>query len=205
VQTFSDIPKQNGRRIQMSWMAWAAYPNMPFNQQLSFPCELILRDLPEGLRLCRRPVREIAALRGKEHSWKNLTLNPDDNPLQGLSGDLFEIQAEIDVGQATDVSFKLRGEPLNYSLADRKLSCLGQSAPLDPIAHRLKFQILLDRTSIEVFANDGRVSMSSCFLPNRKDHTLEIHATNGPCKITRLNVYELRSLWPSVLPTLHTQ
>src|SRR5207249_12293979 len=121
-------------RIQMAWMAWAAYPRMTFNQQMSFPCELTLRALPEGLRLCRVPVKEIARLQGETHSWKNRILKPGENLLSGLSGELFDIRAEIDLAQAAEVGFKLRGEPIHYSLVDRKLSCLGQSAPLDPVA-----------------------------------------------------------------------
>ena len=39
-----------------------AYPGMPFNQQMSFPRELILRSTAEGPRLVRQPVGEIAQL-----------------------------------------------------------------------------------------------------------------------------------------------
>ncbi len=48
VQTYSDIPKRDGRRIQIAWMNGGSYPNMPFNQQMSFPCRLTLRKTPEG-------------------------------------------------------------------------------------------------------------------------------------------------------------
>ena len=180
----------------MAWMAWAEYPHMPFNQQMSFPCELRLRSLPEGLRLCRLPVKEISILHGRTNSWTNQILNPGENLLSGLSGELFDLRAEIELGQAAEVGFKLRGERVHYSLVDRKLSCLGQTAPLDPLASRIKLQILLDRTSLEVFANDGRVSMSTCFLPNRKQRSLEIYATHGPCRVVELRVCELRSAWP---------
>jgi sucrose-6-phosphate hydrolase SacC (GH32 family) len=195
VQTFSDIPKSDGRRIQIAWMAWGKYPNMPFDQQMSFPCELKLRSLPEGPRLCRLPVKEIDLLHGEARSWTNRILNPGENLLTGISGELFDIRAEIDLDQAAEVGFKLRGEPVHYSLVERKLSCLGQAAPLDPAAHTLKLQMLLDRTSLEVFANDGRVSMSSWFLPSPTNQTLEIYANAGPCRLRNLSVWRLHSSW----------
>ena len=37
VQTYSDIPAGDGRRIQIAWMNGGSYPKMPFNQQMSFP------------------------------------------------------------------------------------------------------------------------------------------------------------------------
>ena len=46
VQTYSDIPAADGRRIQISWMNGGKYPDMPFNQQMSFPCEMKLRTFP---------------------------------------------------------------------------------------------------------------------------------------------------------------
>ena len=39
-QTWSDVPKKDGRCIQMAWMRGGKFPDMPFNQQLTFPCEL---------------------------------------------------------------------------------------------------------------------------------------------------------------------
>ena len=37
---------------------------MPFNQQLSFPCELTLRSTPRGPRLFKWPVKEIESQLG---------------------------------------------------------------------------------------------------------------------------------------------
>ena len=85
-QTYSDIPAVDGRRIQISWMAGGRYPEMPFNQQMSFPRTLTLRSTPEGTRLCMMPVREIEKIRGTKHSWAELELGPRGNPLQGLEG-----------------------------------------------------------------------------------------------------------------------
>ena len=71
-QTYSDIPEADGRRIQIAWMRGGEFPGMPFNQQMSFPCELTLRKFSEGIRLCRNPVREIEKIRAKKHGWNNL-------------------------------------------------------------------------------------------------------------------------------------
>ncbi|MCY3020721.1 MAG: glycoside hydrolase family 32 protein [Planctomycetota bacterium] len=195
VQTYSDIPEEDGRRIQIAWMNGGKYPRMPFNQQMSFPCEMKLRTLPEGLRICRTPVKEIEALRAKEHKWNDATLKPGDNPLADISGDLFDVRAEFELGDATEFGFRARGQAVTYSVKDKKLSCLGRSAELAPIANRIKLQILLDRTTIEAFGNDGKVSMTSCFVPKVKDKSMEAFAVGGSVKIVSLSVYELKSAW----------
>ena len=51
--------------MQIAWMRDGKYPDMPFNQQMTFPCDLTLRTLNGELRLFRQPVREIERLQGK--------------------------------------------------------------------------------------------------------------------------------------------
>ena len=194
-QTWSDIPESDGRRIQIAWMNGGEYPDMLFSQQMSFPCELTLRTTPEGVRLCRQPVREIETLRQQEYLWKDEALKPGENLLSDISGDLFDIRAEIELGDATEVGFTVRAEKIQYSVAKRQLSCLGRSVCLAPIDNRIQLQILVDRTSIEVFGNAGRVSMSSCFVRDPEQEGLGLYAAGGAASVVSMKVYELCSVW----------
>jgi len=194
-QSYSDIPREDGRRVQIAWMNGGNYPHMPFNQQMNFPCELTLRTFPEGPRMCRMPVREIASLYGERSAWLEQTVNPGDNPLKAVKGDLFDIALEAELSGADTFGLKLRGEALTYSVKEKTLTCLGKAAPVDAVSGRIKLRVLLDRASIEIFANDGKVVMSSCFVPEPKNKSLEFFTTGGPVKIVTLEVYELNSSW----------
>jgi fructan beta-fructosidase len=197
VQTYSDIPASDGRRIQLAWMAKGVYPDMPFNQQMNFPTTLTLRRTPDGVRLYREPIREIETLRADRHTWANLPLRPGENPLAGLAGDLYDLCAEIELGEAAEVGLRLRGAAISYDVPAATLTCLGCTAPLAPVAARgqIKLRILLDRTTIEVFGNDGAVVMSSCFVPEPGNRALEICAAGGAARLLTLEVCELRSAW----------
>ena len=104
VQTYSGLP--GARRVQVGWMAGGEYPGMPFNQQMSFPYELTLRRFGLSLKLCALPVREIESLRGASRLWNEMAVKPGDNPLADLSGELWDIEAEIAPGSATDFGFR---------------------------------------------------------------------------------------------------
>jgi fructan beta-fructosidase len=204
VQTYSDIPPADGRRIQIAWMNGGRYPDMPFNQQMSFPCELTLRTGPDGLRLYRYPVREIELLRGKTQAWSNLALAPGKNLLGDLCGELFDVEAEIAAGAAKEVAFSIWGHKLAYEPEAQKLvsywpagkkSSGVQKMDLAPIGGRIKLRILVDRASVEVFANDGRVAASLCFLPAEGSKPLELSCDGGTAKIISLKVHELKSAW----------
>ena len=195
VQTYSDVP--DGRRIQVAWMRGGNYPGMPFNQQMSFPCVLTLHRTSEGLRLYRAPVREIEKLRLKPRRWENVTLRPGENPLSEVKGDLFDIEAELDPGDADEIIFTLRGEEVRYDAAEKRLSFLERSGELAPDAGRIRLRFLVDHTSIEAFGNGGRLSMTSAFLPPPDQKGLAVSSRGGTARIRSLTVYPLKSAWPA--------
>ena len=195
-QTFSDIPASDGRRIIIAWMAGGQYPGMPFNQQMSTPCELTLRTTPEGIRLYRQPVKELAGLHGDHLGLRNVKLSPGQNPLSALSCDLFDIHATIEPGDAAEVGFSIRGTPVVYNVKDKTLSALGKKAPVPLIDGQLKLQIVVDRRSVEIFANDGQVAMELCFAPAADDKGLEVFAREGAAIVKALDVWEVKSIWP---------
>ncbi len=196
-QTWSDIPSCDARRLQIAWMAGGKYPGMPFNQQMSFPCELTLQTTPEGIRLYRQPIKEIKSIHQKEYSWNNQILKPGENLLSDIQGELFHIQTEIEVGNIAEFGFIVRGESIRYTTSNNELFCLGKSTSLRPLQHKIKLEILLDKTSLEIFGNDGRISLSSCFLPDPRNRNLKIYSLGGKARIVSLKVYELGSIWPN--------
>ena len=171
------------------------YPEMPFNQQLSFPCDLTLRSLPEGLRIFRSPAEEIESLYKRKHSWKNRIIKPNENILKNIAGELFDIHLQIELAGAREFGITCNGEAVSYSVRKGTLTCLGREARVDAAHGQISLRILVDRTSLEVFANDGKVSMSSCFLPRPERAGLEIFADGGSSKIVSMTVHELKSMW----------
>ncbi|MGD0092476.1 MAG: GH32 C-terminal domain-containing protein [Planctomycetota bacterium] len=196
--SWGDIAGQPGRRVQVAWMRCtdkSVYPDMPFNQQITFPCDLTLRSFPEGLRICRLPAAEIESLYGKKHAWKDQAVKPGENLLKDVSGDLFDIQLQADLAGAKEFGIKCRGAAVTYSSVKGTLACLGKEARTEAANGLLTLRILVDRTSLEVFANDGKVSMSSCFLPKPEDAGLELFSAGASPKILSMTVYELKSAW----------
>ena len=106
-----------------------------------------------------------------------------------------DIRTEIELGNEAQVGFTIRVEKIQYNAAEVKLSCLEKSASLSPNNNRIILQILVDRTSIKVFGNDGRASMCSCCLPDLEKTNIAIYASGGEAKIISPDVNELRSAW----------
>lgn len=192
VQSYSDAP--DGRRIQIGWMRNGKYPRMPFNQQMTIPVELTLRDTGNGPRLYSNPIREIESLHAGEQEWKDVALAPGQNPLADLKGDLFRIRLEIEPGDATKIGLAVRGRKLEYSVAEKRMDAIG-SATVALKDGRLALEVLVDRTTIETFVNDGEAAISGCYLPVDEGSPLSIFAEGGTAKVVRLIVNPLQSVW----------
>jgi len=193
-QTFSDIPPADGRRIQIAW-GRVGHPDMPFNQMMNFPVVLTLHAVEDGVRMFAEPVKEIESLHDAEHSWTSAALKPGENPLAGISGDLFDIRAEFQVGKAKELGLVVRGVPVVYDTEAQTLSCGDKSAPLAPVEGKIRLQLLVDRMSIEIFANNGRIYMPMGMHFDDFNRSLEVFAKSGDAEIKTLDVYTLRSAW----------
>jgi fructan beta-fructosidase len=191
-QTFSDVPEDDGRRIQIAWMRGGRYPGMPFNQQMTVPRVLTLRTTGDGIRLFMEPVEELKVLRGRQHRWSDLELGSAPTTLDGVEGELFDIEAVLEWGNAQTVGMDIRGHRIEYCAVAKELSALGRKARLEPDQGRITLRILVDRTSIEIFANAGRVQMAHCFLPEDEKRDLAINATGGSARAPSVTVWELR-------------
>lgn len=194
-QTWSDIPEADGRRMQIGWLKCAS-PGMPFSQCMTFPYALTLRTTAEGVRLCSAPVREIETLYEQTRTWHDRALPEHSTLLSGVGGDLFDLQAEFAVGNATAFGLTVRGVPVTYDPARQQLTCLGTSAPLAPIDGTIRLRLLVDRASLEIFGNDGLLVMPLAVAFEEAGRPpLGLFARGGTAEVRSLTVATLRSSW----------
>jgi fructan beta-fructosidase len=139
----------------------------------------------------------VEPLRYDTKEWKDLDLDRNHNPLSQIDGksDTLDIEAEIETRNASEVVLKVRGNTLR--LTPDLLWLNNSAAPLRPIAGKIKLRILVDRTSVEIFANDGLVSLSASYLPSddekKRDKPPELYAEQGIAKINWMRVHRLKS------------
>lgn len=202
-QTWSNIPKEDGRTIQIAWMRGGEFKGMPFHGQMTFPCELSLKKYTEGIRLIRKPIKEIELLHGKPEVWENKNLIPgiNKNLVNGVKGDCFRIVGSFKIKTADSFGFVVRlnkkkeGAEIMYNTKTKTISCMGKSADIEPIDGTIKLDILLDRSSIEIFANDGKVVLSSCFSPEDKADGMYLFNTGGEVLVEKLEIFPLKSIY----------
>ena len=141
------------------------------------------------------PVKEFETLRAKTHQWTDLILEAEESPLAGIKGDLFDVEVEFEPAVDTETVFDLRGEKVVYHSQSQMLSCGNVRAPLKPKKGIIHLRILLDRTSIEVFGNNGRVYIPRCIIPEDDNRSLSASCGKGEVGARCLRVHELTAAW----------
>jgi sucrose-6-phosphate hydrolase SacC (GH32 family) len=148
-----------------------------------------LRSTPNGPRIFREPIKEIALLHNGQDSWTNHILNANDVLPLEPSGRLFHIRAEVNIPSGARLTFNIRGVPV---ILTSKTVESGTS-PASVFDQIKTVEILVDRTSIEIFVNQGEISSTRFVLPH--ENGLSVKAEGGSVTIQSLTVYQLNSAW----------
>ncbi len=118
--------------------------------------------------------------------------------LAGPAGNLLEINVEAEVGDTGGFTLeRARNAGSLRLIAKGPWPAATSRATLAAAKESFGCAILLDRGSIEVFGNNGRVAISRALAP-RGEHTglsLTVPAASPPVKFPSIRVYELRSAW----------
>ena len=159
-QTFNNIPEKDGRRIQIAW-GLNPLPGMPFNQQMLFPIELTLRTTEDGLRIFSQPINEIKKIYGKNWDLQEIIVEEFQQSILGENNfkGLHDISFQFEIGSAKRFGLIINNIQITYEINEQKLYCQQRFAPLKPVKGTIEFRILVDRTTLEIFVNDGKVYM----------------------------------------------
>ncbi|MFP4311083.1 MAG: GH32 C-terminal domain-containing protein, partial [Nitriliruptoraceae bacterium] len=156
---------------------------------------------------------EVTSLRRRQWSIEEPDVEAAARRLRevGVAGDALDITARIDVGEAEEVGLRVRvgdGEATTIGYAvgttevfvDRRRS--GDvtfshtfpgvyPAPLPLDDGVLDLRVLVDRSSVEVYAGDGRVVLTQQVFPDPDSIGVEVYAAGGATGATDLQIWEL--------------
>lgn len=215
--SWSDAP--DNRRTVIGWMSnWqyaADVPTMQYRSANTLPREMKLFSQPDGqIYLASVPSPELDAVRGKAYSsmsGKSIGKKGASVGLPAANNGICEIVASIDAKNASSVVLTLANktgdkvvmtyDPKNHSMSfDRRESGIvdfNENFPAVTVAPtfenngKINLRIFIDRSSIELFGNDGNFVMTNLVFPNEPYSLLSIKAEGGNAKVGNLKVYPL--------------
>ncbi|MEH0579293.1 GH32 C-terminal domain-containing protein [Streptomyces sp. B21-108] len=217
--TWTDAP--GGRRVMIAWMNnWnygQAIPTSPWRSADSFPRRLSLQTVNGEVRLIQQPVRELTGLRGAGTRVPSTRVANTTAPL-AVHGSSLEFQADVTPGTADRFGLDVRtggGQRtrIGYDTAtgevyiDRTASGATdfdpafsgvQRAPLALHGGPLSLHVLVDASSVEVYAQNARgeqVTLTDQIFPDPSSTGVDAFAEGGTAALDHMQAWQLKSVW----------
>lgn len=210
----------DNRRTLIGWMSnWqyaAEVPTMQFRSANTLPREAGIFKGPDGrLYLSSTPSPELIDLRDKvvgNVKNKSIGRNARRFALPTSNSGVCEILLDLDCRKADSASIKIAntaGENvvLKYDAAKHTLSFdrresgivdFSQDFPAMTVAptfennKKVSLRIFIDKSSMEVFGNDGKFVMTNLVFPNSPYSSISISSGGGNAKIENLKIYSIK-------------
>lgn len=205
----------DGRTITFGWVREARSTESQWDAGWSG-----LMSLPRVISMTdeQRPrvdvAEEVTRLRKARHRFENIQVSPGESGyLEGVSGDALEISATFDAEGAEEFGLILRESPdgeeqtvITCDVRQREVIVNRDESSLDPhvddspqsMPIRLEddgtitLHLFLDRSVIEVFANDAQC-LTSRIYPMRSDSNgLDLYTTRDEVTVASLDIWEMR-------------
>jgi fructan beta-fructosidase len=196
-QTFTNAP--DGRILQMGWGQNIAFPGMPFNQQMCVPVELKLKTTSDGPRLFAMPTREIEKLRRTPALVRvgDMKIGETEHVLSYRTSDTLDATLEIEPQKAAQIVLTVNDAQIRFDAGKHVVSFLGKQAEVPLTDGLLKLRVLVDRGSVELFAGDGAVAISSSYQPKSESGSIRLRSSGGDARLKSASVFALESAWKS--------
>ena len=215
--TFNNIPKTDGRRIFMGWMSNWDYanqvPTKDFRSANTIARELKIINDGKHLILSSYPVKEINSLKGKISENPNLQVDKEAKITELLKDNdgSYEIEMTIRPEKAEVFGFSLnnsKNETLKFNFdnttgsfsIDRKKSGLidfnnrfasGMNAPFaKKDAYRIR--LLVDKSSAELFINEGEITMTTLFFPSVCMNQLKFYSQDAKFRVEKIRINNIK-------------
>ena len=218
--TWSNIPEKDGRKLFIGWMSNWEYgkevPTFKWRSSMTIARELKLKKNNDAFYIESLPVNELYNYVEKEIIKDSIKNNEINSLLSKSNMDMSKLNLQLDLkALKEDASYNFHfynkvGDTLTLGLnninkeffVNRKKSGkvnfskkFAQNISTVKTLNKLKelnVQILLDKTSVEVFYNNGEIVMTELFFPNAPLERLSISSKEETFKLKNLRIQELK-------------
>jgi len=194
---------QRDKQGRLIHFAWIQPPHEPgWAGTMTLPVELHISDAWD---LLSTPISQLSSLRDKKVVIKPATIDRLLDLSSLASGDQLEIEINLTPGDATHIDLKLRASSdfsramvISYDPANRQITVPGRSAMrVFGTGEDLKLHIFLDKSVIDLFADDGALALTGCASSDPADLGLGMSAQyptgyKRPAEIKSMTVYTLK-------------
>ncbi len=216
--SWSNATTKDGGKLMLGWMSNWDYaqkvPTETWRSAMTIARKVQLQKSDNGYRLLFNPVKELASYRSTKYKKENIAIKGDTKIIDADNISLSSTEIQFNISNLIDEGFTFKltnkqGDTLafGYSHHDKiffvdrrksgKIDFSEKFANGVSVAKRtslnadLSGTIILDKTSIELFFDNGETVMTEIFFPNAPYDKLSIEPKNQEFVLDNIEVHKL--------------
>jgi len=221
--TWSDIPREDGRRLFIGWMSNWNYaqvvPTFPWRSAMTLPRELLLIRDAGTFQVKSVPVKESKKLVNTTSTiaYNRIKINNEVKlDTKGINLNQCKLTFNLECQDSTPESLGLQlenatGETLkiSYSYKDQqfssdrtgsgKMKFAKNFTGIDKAPYhagkQLQLQLFLDAASMELFVDGGKLVMTDLFFLSGNFNSLKIFTSGGEISLLDGEISNLQGIW----------
>jgi sucrose-6-phosphate hydrolase SacC (GH32 family) len=200
----SIVSQIKNKHIILSEIKNEQMADLASNGNLSFPASIQLFETKNEPEIRIEPLKIIKSLSAKSYQWTNEKIYPglsNSNILRRLKGEEMYIKGEIENINSNAFGLLLRNtrekKGMEFSVLKKQniLNLNNTHIEYNPENALFEFEILIDRSSIEVYIDGGKFVYSTSAEFGEKALYYEIFTSGGEIMIRNLEIHKLQSAW----------
>jgi fructan beta-fructosidase len=206
------------RKIFLGWMSNWLYankvPTIKWRNAMTLPRELKLMHVGNELLIASQPVIELSKIQSKPITAENVSVTNSLDIAEKTGRVKFPCRINIGMDKIKDFSLVLSnelGEELvigydkkqNQYYIDRTKSgktgfqkdfAARHTAPRFTGNNKMNLSLILDESSVELFADDGLTVMTEVFFPEKPYNQIHLHTNEKPL-FKKIEYINFKSIW----------
>lgn len=158
-QSFSNLP--GGRVVRMVWDMWSwGLPPANFKGQMGIPMEMSLYKFEDTYYLQANPVQEIKNIYKNTVYRNHVTVGTENVFREALEETAQLIKLKSNFFENAELILHIFGRRICLNFTKNEMTIGGCTAPISLTHNNLDLTIIVDRCSMELFADGGKITMS---------------------------------------------
>ncbi len=193
-QTFSGMP--DGRVVRIDWDRWKLSTPM-ISGQMSFPCELTLKERDGAYRLCSLPIKEIESIYDRSSSLGDFTVGNGETKYIPLEAKPHLIKLKVKPNDETWLTLKIFGIEMTLNGSENTLKISDVTAPASLTSDCWDIVMLVDKCSVELYLDVGSIYLGIVDEKTYCDYNLPYLEIKSDAEllIKDTEIHSLKSIW----------
>ena len=216
--TWANVPEEDGRKLFLGWMSNWLYaqevPTQTWRSAMTIARELKLVKQEDTYLVTSTPVEELEKYRSSNYNKENIDIAGNTVVVDSSQVDLAKAEIRFRINDLKEITYNFRLSNsvdeefiVSYDHAEKqftvdrshagkndfseKFATENSMAPRISDAEDLNVVLIIDKTSIEMFFDDGKTVMTEIFFPSRPWSEFSLNSDQENFSLNDLEVYEL--------------